>query len=226
MNGVDRSDQMLACHKVIRKCRRWWKVLFFHLIDIAVVNGFILFQQHRSCEPDNPALQCRSTYTKVDFREEIVRQLCGLAEYDRPPVYEAVQADTTGQFCAAHVPELAEGHVKRQCVVCYAAGRGQQQVRTYCSAPQCNNKFMHVFGEYGCFWEWHSDGYAGKRQWVVLLWYFGSTKIKSVKQMKFVSYFSHYDYSSLLTYTAFFNHIFFIIYDTFMYIQCNCFIKN
>ena len=166
MNGVDRSDQMLACHNVIRKCRRWWKVLFFHLIDIAVVNGFILFQQHRSCNPDDPALQRRSTYSIVDFREELVRQLCGLAEYDRLPVYEVVQADPTGQFCTAHIPETAEaddgGLVRRYCVVCYAAGRGQRRVTTYCSAPQCN-KYMHVGGGYDCFREWHSDGYAGRR---------------------------------------------------------------
>ena len=46
MNGVDRSDQMLANNHCSRKCRKWWKVLFFHLIDIAVVNAFILFKQH------------------------------------------------------------------------------------------------------------------------------------------------------------------------------------
>ncbi len=161
MNGVDRSDQMLASHNVIRKCRRWWKVLFFHLIDIAVVNGFILFQQHRSCEPDNPALQRRSTYTIVDFREEVIRQICELAEYDRPPMYEAVQAvqaAPTGQFSTVHVPETAEDGVRRQCVVCYAAGRGQLKIGTYCSAPQCN-KFMHVGSGYNCFREWHDDEY-------------------------------------------------------------------
>ena len=33
MNGVDSSDQMLSNHNVRQKCYRWWKVLFFHLID-------------------------------------------------------------------------------------------------------------------------------------------------------------------------------------------------
>ena len=56
MNAVDRSDQMLACHNVSRKCYRWWKTLFFHLVDMAVVNGFLLFQQHRAGDPDNPDL--------------------------------------------------------------------------------------------------------------------------------------------------------------------------
>jgi len=37
MNGVDKSDQHLAKY-LLRKCVRWWKTLFFHLVDITVVN--------------------------------------------------------------------------------------------------------------------------------------------------------------------------------------------
>ena len=35
MNAADRSDQILATNNVLRKCKRWWKTLFFHLIDTA-----------------------------------------------------------------------------------------------------------------------------------------------------------------------------------------------
>ena len=48
MNAVDRSDQILSTFSTQRKCVLWWKTLFFHLIDIAVVNSFILFQAHRA----------------------------------------------------------------------------------------------------------------------------------------------------------------------------------
>jgi hypothetical protein len=85
-------DKMLACHDVSCKCYRWWKTLFFHLVDMAVVNGFLLFQQHRASDPDNPDLYRRSTYNIVDFREELVRQITGLEEYDVPPVNETVLA--------------------------------------------------------------------------------------------------------------------------------------
>ena len=44
MNGVDKSDQILNANNVLHKCVRWWKILFFHVIDIALVNGYILFQ--------------------------------------------------------------------------------------------------------------------------------------------------------------------------------------
>ena len=150
MNAVDRSDQLLACHNVSRRCKRWWKALFFHLIDIAVVNGFILFEQHRAGNPDSEALHRRSTDNIVDFREEIVRQVCGLAKYDRPPVYEVVQpARPHEQFCTAHIPLKSEA--RRHCVVCWAEGRGQCRVNTYCSAPQCNNKYMHIGNDFNCF---------------------------------------------------------------------------
>ena len=77
MNAVDRSDQILATNNVLRKCMRWWKTLFFHLTDIAVVNSFILFKEHQANNPDDEALSRPNDYSLSSFREEIVRQLCG-----------------------------------------------------------------------------------------------------------------------------------------------------
>ena len=44
MNGIDKSDQILLKYNLSHKCARWWKTLFYHIIDITVVNGFLLFQ--------------------------------------------------------------------------------------------------------------------------------------------------------------------------------------
>jgi len=85
MNAVDRSDQILATNNVLRKCMRWWETLFFHLIDIAVVNSFILFKEHQVKNPDNEALHRTRDYSLSSFREEIVCQLCNLPDYDEPP---------------------------------------------------------------------------------------------------------------------------------------------
>ena len=53
MNAVDRSDQILSVFSTQQKCVLWWKTLFFDLIDIAVVNTFILFQAHRAGHTEN-----------------------------------------------------------------------------------------------------------------------------------------------------------------------------
>ena len=86
MNAVDRSDQILASHNVQRKCTRWWKTLFYHLIDISVFNSFILFREHQKNNPDNPALKRTSEYSQNDFREEIISGICGFPDYDDPLV--------------------------------------------------------------------------------------------------------------------------------------------
>ena len=52
--------------------------MFFHLIDIAVVNAFILFKEHQAKFPDVEALHRPSDFSLGNFREEIVRQLCDL----------------------------------------------------------------------------------------------------------------------------------------------------
>jgi len=158
MNGVDRSDQILATNNVSRKCMKWWKTLFFHLIDIAVVNSFILFKEHQAKNPDDEALRRRADYSQADFREEIVRQLCNLSEYDVPPGYTTKRpAPRPDEFETVHIPEISDA--RRRCVVCYRERRVELKVSSYCSAPQCKGKFMHLTKEKNCFKEFHSKEY-------------------------------------------------------------------
>ena len=158
MNGVDRSDQMLATNNVSRKSMKWWKTLFFHLIDIAVVNGFILFKEHQAKNPDNKALHRTAQYSQADFREEIVRQLCDLPEYDVPPVNTTVKrVPPPDEFDTVHIPEFSDA--RRNCVVCRKQRRVLLKVSTFCSAPQCRGKFMHLIKGRNCFKEFHSRKY-------------------------------------------------------------------
>ena len=156
MNAVDRSDQILGTHNVLRKCTRWYKVLIFHVIDIAATNGFILFRDYQAAHPEIGALQRQSGFSFVDFREELVRQLCGFDEYDLPPV--DVRVRPPGQFqLSEHVMMFSDN--RRNCKVCYQQGRGEKKVSSYCSAPQCQGVYLHNTKENLCFREWHTTEY-------------------------------------------------------------------
>ncbi len=143
MNGVDRSDQMLACHNVSKKCYTWWKTLFFHLVDIAVVNSFILFQRYREEHADVEGLQRARGYSVVDFRGALVRQICGWPEYDDPPAYEQAVPGFS-QFQTVHMPRASDDGTRRNCVVCKREGRGKKRVITYCAAPQCQKQGAYI----------------------------------------------------------------------------------
>lgn len=120
MNAVDRSDQILATNNVLRKCMRWWKTLFFHLIDVAVVNSFILFKEHQAKFSDIEALHRTVGYSQTQFREEIVRQLYDFPDYDTPPAHATTKpappSPPPGDFETEHIPVFSDA--RKRCVVC------------------------------------------------------------------------------------------------------------
>ena len=160
MNAVDRSDQILGSQNVLRRCVRWWKTLFFHLIDMAVVNSFTLFKEHQAQFPDELALKRLADYSLTHFREEIVRQLCGFPEYDHPPVHATAKPAPPppdhGPFVTERIPIV--GEERKACVVCWKREKTCYKVTTYCSAPQCNHH-MHITSGKNCFQLFHSVDY-------------------------------------------------------------------
>ena len=152
MNAVDRSDQILATHNVQRKCMRWWKTLFFHLIDLAVVNSFILFKEQQRKFPENQALRRSPGYSLASYREELVRNICDFPPADAPPSNETVQQFMT--FDTIHCPLFVDA--RKQCVVCVREGRGRFPGKTLCRAPQWQGLHMHITRERNCFEVFHS----------------------------------------------------------------------
>ena len=45
MGGLHVSDQMLKYYEVLRQTKKYWKTLFHHFVDLAVVNSYILINE-------------------------------------------------------------------------------------------------------------------------------------------------------------------------------------
>ena len=80
MGGVDKSDQLLSYHNVLRKTLRYWKTLFYHMIDIAAVNAFILYNLIATSSGVK-------TITENHFRDNLVLQI--IAKYGKNERQEA-----------------------------------------------------------------------------------------------------------------------------------------
>ena len=101
----------------------WWKTLFFYLIDIAVVNSFILFKEHQSNNLDDEALHRSKDLSLCSFREEIVRQLCEYEYEEAPSNTKRKSTYPLKDFETIHIPEYAQADDRGGCVVCYKHGR-------------------------------------------------------------------------------------------------------
>ena len=149
MNEVDKSDQILNTNNVLRKCVRWWKALFFHMIDIALVNGYILFQFHRKNNLNNELLKRPQRYC--------LQNLAELEEYGIPKIDPQKPPSIEPSFYEiVHIPTISVE--KRNCKVCYKDAKRNLKVKSYCSAPQCS-VYLHCINDKNCFAIWHSKGY-------------------------------------------------------------------
>jgi hypothetical protein len=68
MGYVDMSDRMANSYSICRRTWKWTKKLFFHLLDLSVLNAFIVQQS------------CGGKLTHKRFREQLIRDLIHAAQ--------------------------------------------------------------------------------------------------------------------------------------------------
>ncbi|XP_033760410.1 piggyBac transposable element-derived protein 1-like [Pecten maximus] len=143
MNAVDRADQLRMQYSCSRKSLKWWKYLFYFLLDTAIVNSFLLMK-----ESPNHKLTTRTgkekIRTQISYRQELARQLIGETRVTRKRKAQPTTMDTTGH---QHWPEIL--NKKGRCRQCSKSGR-RREVISGCS--HCNVKLC-----VGCFKDYHQS---------------------------------------------------------------------
>lgn len=65
MGGVDLLDSLIGRYKISMRSRKWYMRLFYHLIDVTIINAWLLYKK-----------SCNSNMKLVDFRLDIAQTLC------------------------------------------------------------------------------------------------------------------------------------------------------
>ena len=130
MGGVDVSDQYLSYHNTLQKTVRYWKTLSYHLIDIGVVNSFVLYNSIA-------ILSGCWVVTENDYRDELVLQI--INAYGR----EQQEVPRVGR------PSQSECRVRHGSVLVPSKGRCQYCSLTSKSASltqrKCQDCLSHLF---------------------------------------------------------------------------------
>ena len=72
MNAVDRADQ---CYAFVRRCKKWWRKVYFWLLEVTVVNSYVLF---KSCNTQH-------NITHLEYRRQVIDALAARHILSAPP---------------------------------------------------------------------------------------------------------------------------------------------
>ena len=117
MGGVDLTDQQLSYYAMTRRrTLKWWKKVFWRLVDITVVNAWIIF---RTNFPDSP-IDSQKKF-RLNLAENLVQPLLDLMASQTCPPYLRTAKGRRPVSAAKRLigKHFAYKHRKRgRCVVC------------------------------------------------------------------------------------------------------------
>ena len=70
MRGVDRADQLMGYYNISRRSKKWWKRVFWYVVEVAALNAYII---HRAGYPSSE----RSKHDYLEFRVDLAEELIG-----------------------------------------------------------------------------------------------------------------------------------------------------
>ena len=127
MGGVDNVDRQLAITASIRKSLKWYRKLFFHFIDLILINAHALYKLQEGA------------ISFTDFRMKVISSLLG--------VDSTVQAELEphpSRLTGRHFPTQSQS--TKECVMCRAS---KVRIRTkYCGKGQVALCAVPCFEQY------------------------------------------------------------------------------
>ncbi|GLV37566.1 hypothetical protein CBL_20378 [Carabus blaptoides fortunei] len=70
MEAVDRADHYISSYGFTRKSLNWWRKMFFWILEVAIVNSYILYSKEREQNRLRPV-------TCLRYRKALLKQLVG-----------------------------------------------------------------------------------------------------------------------------------------------------
>lgn len=142
MGGVDKHDMLRKLYGANRKSKKWWHRIFFGLVDMTIINAFVLYKEH-----------CEAEISLFEFYREIALGLLTYAHRSGPGpskrrrgLYSTPASVRLSNVI--HLPDFTKN--KNRCEVCSVNGIQARPLSkcSHCGVHLCCNATKNCFKVY------------------------------------------------------------------------------
>jgi len=137
MGGVDKSDQLLSYYGFPHRTIKWWRRAFYHLLDLAVVQAYILYRQ---------SPQSGRHLRHQQFRVELAKELLHSAGEEVIQTANPQSQPPVNRLTERHFPARTDitpdgKFLQPDCAVCSRKKGRARKTTSYicrqCKLPMC-----------------------------------------------------------------------------------------
>ena len=151
MGGVDLNDQLRSYYPSGRSGTKWWRYLFWFILDVSIINALIL----ERLSPHQPSSRRRSLlHFKLDLAKQLIGGFCGRKRY---PGHK--RKSTPMAMALPNLPghqEVKFAGRKRACTNCSNHGHRTSSGRTPETTFGCSRCGVNLCRS-GCFLQYHTE---------------------------------------------------------------------
>ena len=149
MLGVDKLDQLMSYYSFLHKTVKWWRKVFFWILEVAVINAYIIYKDLAVQRGERPKSQ-------LAFRRQLITSL------SEPIRSSAVSRRRSGTRLHDNVERLRptqhflqKGTKRRDCMVCSDREEGGTRHLTLFFCGSCSEQPALCPSE--CFERYHTQ---------------------------------------------------------------------
>ncbi len=129
MLGVDKLDQLVSYYSFLHRSVKWWRKVFFWLLEVAVVNSYIIYKQNCTQNKIRPM-------THLAFRRSLIDSLTEPLRSSAKPSGIRVEPSHKRLECKPHF--MGKHDKRTDCVVC-SDRRGGKRHLTHFHCDTCTD---------------------------------------------------------------------------------------
>ncbi|CAF2785883.1 unnamed protein product [Rotaria sp. Silwood2] len=147
IHTIDKADMQISLVECLRKTLKWYRKLFFHMLDLPVFNSYLLYKVNTG-----------KKRKFVDYRLQLIHEVLQTYTVPKPTIGRPALTDQPTRLTGRHFPSLVPETTNRQtrprkCVVCaHTTRRPRKRTDSRYMCKDCDVGLCVV----GCFEKFHT----------------------------------------------------------------------